>query len=151
MQKVTRSVTRAYHGGFKRAATNSIQHIRSVKHEKSTRQLRRYAQDSQAPSNYEVATQSKQKKAMASDEAYMDFLNKANQDADEAHAAAASRSRASQAEFKTLDGGESEVPQALKDVCKDSIYVSDADEPFHTVSLKWSGDSGLPTEGESKF
>lgn len=83
---------------------------------------------------------------MASDDAYMDFLNKANQDADDAHAEAAAKTSTTK-QFKTLDGGESEIPKAVRDAVKDSFYVTDADEPFHGVSLKW-GNDGLPDEGE---
>lgn len=83
---------------------------------------------------------------MASDEDYMAFLNKANNDADEAHAAARAQS-GGKAQLKTLDAGE-QAPQAIVDVCKTAVYTSDADEPFVQVSLKWAGEGGLPDEGE---
>lgn len=87
---------------------------------------------------------------MASDEDYMAFLNKANNDADEAHAKAAETVRAqsgARAQLKALDAG-STAPQPIVDVCKEAVYTSDADEPFHQVSLKWSGEGGLPDEGK---
>lgn len=88
-------------------------------------------------------------KDMASDEDYMAFLNKANKDADEAHAYAAETVRAqagARAQLKTLDAGET-APQVIADVCKQAVYTSDADEPFKEVSLRWKGQGGLPDEG----
>ncbi|KAL6808995.1 hypothetical protein GGI42DRAFT_227986 [Trichoderma sp. SZMC 28013] len=86
---------------------------------------------------------------MASDEDYMAFLNKANQDADEGRAAAAQSSggAAQQRTFKTADEG-SELPKSIAEVCRDAFYVSEADEPFKGVSLKWKGEGGLPDEVE---
>ncbi|EHK24430.1 uncharacterized protein TRIVIDRAFT_8643, partial [Trichoderma virens Gv29-8] len=85
---------------------------------------------------------------MASDEDYMAFLNKANQDADEGRAAAqSSRGAGAQREFKTADEG-SELPKSIAEVCRDAFYVSEADEPFKGVSLKWKGEGGLPDEVE---
>lgn len=86
---------------------------------------------------------------MASDEDYMAFLNKANQDAEEGHAAAAASSSsqsAGQRTFKTTDEG-SVLPKSIANVLKDAFYVSEADEPFKGVSLKWKGEGGLPDEG----
>lgn len=85
---------------------------------------------------------------MASDEDYMAFLDKANRDADEAHAAAAAATttRTQTTSFKALDAGETPAP-AIAAVCKDTFYVSDADEPFEAVSLRYSGKDGLPDEG----
>jgi hypothetical protein len=83
---------------------------------------------------------------MASDEDYMAFLNKANQDADEGKAAATTQSAGQQRTFKTADEG-SELPKSIADVCKDTFYVSEADEPFKGVSLRWKGEGGLPDEG----
>lgn len=83
---------------------------------------------------------------MATDEDYMSFLDKANQEADEAHASA---QRSSQSQFKAMDAG-SEVPKAIKNVCKEAIYISETDEPFEEVSLKWTGEGGLPDEGTSE-
>jgi hypothetical protein len=90
----------------------------------------------------------KQRK-MANDEDYMAFLNKANQDAEEGQAAAASsaQSAGQQRTFKTQDEG-SQLPKSIADALKDAFYVSEADEPFQGVSLKWKGEGGLPDEGE---
>lgn len=74
----------------------------------------------------------------------MSFLDKANQDLDSGRASAAQAKPNSK--FKTMDSGSS-VPKVLTDICKDEVYVSDADEPFEEVSLKWTGDGGLPDEG----
>lgn len=86
---------------------------------------------------------------MASDEDYMAFLDKANRDADEAHASAEA-SATTKTAFKTLDAGET-PPAAIAAVCKDTFYVSDADEPFHPVSLQYTGENGLPDEGMFPF
>lgn len=79
----------------------------------------------------------------------MAFLNKANQDADEGRAAAqSSRGGAGQQRtFKTADEG-SELPKSIAEVIRDAVYVSEADEPFKGVSLKWKGEGGLPDEGQ---
>ncbi|EGR52225.1 uncharacterized protein TRIREDRAFT_1777 [Trichoderma reesei QM6a] len=89
---------------------------------------------------------------MASDEDYMAFLNKANQDADEgrATAAAAQRSQgggAAQRTFKATDDG-AEIPKSIAEALRDAFYVSEADEPFSGVSLRWKGEGGLPDEVE---
>lgn len=81
---------------------------------------------------------------MASDEDYMSFLDKANQDLDDGRALAAKQKDQDKAAFKTMDSG-TQAPKVIKDACKDAVYVTDADEPFEEVSLKWSGD-GLPDE-----
>lgn len=90
-----------------------------------------------------------QQRKMASDEDYMAFLNKANQDAEEGQAAAASsaQSAGQQRTFKTQDEG-SKLPKSIANALKDAFYVSEADEPFQGVSLKWKGEGGLPDEGE---
>lgn len=81
---------------------------------------------------------------MASDEDYMAFLDKANRDPNEGYAKPAGSGKQ---EFKTTDAG-ARVPAVLRDVVKDSFYVSDADEPFVPVCLKWDeGGKGLPDEG----
>lgn len=77
---------------------------------------------------------------MASDKDYMAFLDKANQDLDDGKALATKSSAA----FKTMDEG-SQAPKVIRDACQDAVYVTDADEPFEEVSLKWRGD-GLPDE-----
>lgn len=86
---------------------------------------------------------------MASDEDYMAFLNRANNDADEAHARAGETARAqagARAQLKALDAGQT-APKGIVEVCKEAVYTSDADEPFEPVSLKFVGASGLPDEG----
>jgi hypothetical protein len=81
---------------------------------------------------------------MASDEDYMAFLNKANEDVSGGSGQAAAQS--SKVHSKAVDSG-TEVPKEIRDVCRDSFYVSDADEPFEGVSLRWGGEDGLPNEG----
>lgn len=73
---------------------------------------------------------------MASDEDYTAFLEKANQDTGASKLSSASGTAAT----KAVD---TEVPEGLKKV--EAYYVSDADEPFEPVSLKWKGKS-LPSE-----
>lgn len=85
---------------------------------------------------------------MASDDDYMAFLNKANNQSDAG--AQASTQSSAPAKFKATDTG-SEVPKAIKNACKNEVYVSDADEPFQEVSLKWDGEGGLPDEGTSTW
>lgn len=79
---------------------------------------------------------------MASDEDYMAFLNKANQDT-----GGATTQSSSKVALKAKDEG-SEVPKEIAKVCRDAVYTSDADEPFEEVSLKWDGKNRLPTESE---
>ncbi|KAA8564941.1 hypothetical protein MFRU_008g02090 [Monilinia fructicola] len=78
---------------------------------------------------------------MASDEDYMAFLNKANEDPSAGTSNAASSSK--KVELKTTDDGV-DVPGVLVRATKDAWYVSDADEPFVVVALKHDG--GLPDE-----
>ncbi|TGJ79212.1 hypothetical protein E0Z10_g9553 [Xylaria hypoxylon] len=82
---------------------------------------------------------------MASDEDYMAFLNKANQDLSEGSAKPQSSNKA---EFKATDNG-AKIPAAIQEAIKDAFYVSDADEPFVPVCLAWDeGGKGLPDEEE---
>lgn len=81
---------------------------------------------------------------MASDEDYMSFLDKTNQDLSDGQALAKRQEAQSNAVFKTTDAG-TQVPKVIKEACEDAVYVTDADEPFKEVSLKWDG-SGLPDE-----
>jgi hypothetical protein len=84
---------------------------------------------------------------MASDEDYMSFLDKANQDPS-AGVAKTNQQGLAKAEFKTTDSGV-EIPAPLKEVTKNAFYTSDADEPFVPVALNWDeAGSGLPDEGE---
>lgn len=78
---------------------------------------------------------------MSNDDDYMAFLNKANQDT-----GAGVATQGSQSVFKARDAG-SQIPREIADVCKSAVYVSEADEPFEEVALKWEGDGGLPDEG----
>ncbi|OAA43827.1 hypothetical protein NOR_04402 [Metarhizium rileyi] len=82
--------------------------------------------------------------SMASDQEYMAFLDKANQDLDDGKALTAKQSK--KPAFKTMDEG-SQPPKVIRDACQGAVFVTDADEPFEEVSLKWSGD-GLPDETE---
>ena len=75
---------------------------------------------------------------MASDNAYSAFLDKANQDT----GVSTTSNKSSSLQFKTVD---TEVPSVLESV--DQYYISDADEPFEVVSLKWSG-GNMPSERE---
>lgn len=81
-------------------------------------------------------------KKMASDEDYAAFLDKANQDPNEG----VSKTQSGKLELKSVDEG-AEIPKVLKDATADAFYISDADEPFVPVSLKFGGKS-LPNEKE---
>jgi len=74
---------------------------------------------------------------MASDEAFASFLDKAN----EIPSASASVSHES-ATTKNVDAN---VPASLRSI--DKYYISDSDEPFVPLGLKWSG-KGLPSACE---
>ena len=74
-------------------------------------------------------------------------MNKANQDADSGQQASTT-SKSGAGQFKAMDSG-SKAPKQIQDVCKAEVYVSDADEPFEEVSLKWNSDGGLPDESKS--
>ncbi|KAK2625806.1 hypothetical protein QTJ16_005118 [Diplocarpon rosae] len=80
---------------------------------------------------------------MATDEEYMSFLDKANQDPNEGVARGQSGEKA---ELKAVEEGV-QVPECIATVLAkgDSYYVSDADEPFVGVALKLEG-KGLPDE-----
>ncbi|PMD45172.1 hypothetical protein L207DRAFT_481369 [Hyaloscypha variabilis F] len=78
---------------------------------------------------------------MASDEDYMAFLNKANKDPSEGTAKTQGKGKI---ELKAVDQGV-KVPAALKKATSDAFYVSDADEPFVPVYLKYDGKK-LPDE-----
>lgn len=81
---------------------------------------------------------------MASDDDYMAFLNKANQDPNEGRAQPQSGGKD---EFKATDDG-ANIPPAIQQATEDAFYVSDADEPFVPVCLAWNaGGQGLPDEG----
>ncbi|MCJ1312320.1 hypothetical protein MMC25_005994 [Agyrium rufum] len=78
------------------------------------------------------------------DSAYTDFLDKANQDTGASAQVSSASGGGKSAGIRTVD---TDVPAHLKGV--DVYYVSDADEPFEPVSLKWEGDS-VPGEDEFK-
>lgn len=80
---------------------------------------------------------------MASDEDYMAFLDKANRDPNEGTAKTQGKGKV---ELKALDQGVT-IPAALKKATSDAFYVSDADEPFVPVCLKFEGKK-LPDEGQ---
>lgn len=69
---------------------------------------------------------------MSSDDAYTSFLEKANADLNAGRAQPGSDN----ARTETVDTNV-QVPQALQIV--DAYYISDADEPFEPVALKWDG------------
>jgi hypothetical protein len=84
---------------------------------------------------------------MTSDEDYMAFLDKANQDPSAGYQKAASSQAPKSGEFKTTDTG-AQVPAVLAEAVRGAFYVSDADEPFHAVCLAWDeAGKGLPDEG----
>ncbi|CAG8980814.1 hypothetical protein HYALB_00003740 [Hymenoscyphus albidus] len=76
---------------------------------------------------------------MATDEEYMAFLDKANQDPNEGVATSDAK-----VEFKTTDA-DVEIPKVLREAIKDKWYTSDADEEFVVVALRVEG-GGLPDE-----
>ena len=73
---------------------------------------------------------------MSSDDAYSSFLNQANQDT----GVSASPAKPVMASTKAVD---TDVPGMLSEIKQD--YVSESDEPFYPVSLKWNGRS-MPSE-----
>lgn len=75
---------------------------------------------------------------MASDEAYSAFLDQANQDTGATKASTKSTS----ATTKAID---TDVPVSLQKI--EQYYISEADEPFEPVSLKWNG-SNMPSESK---
>ncbi|KAK4234309.1 hypothetical protein C8A03DRAFT_37927 [Achaetomium macrosporum] len=85
---------------------------------------------------------------MASDEDYMAFLNKANEDPSKGLARGSTAPQASAKSFRATQEGV-EVPVPLVKVCENRDYVSDADMPFEAVALGWDeGGKGLPDEEE---
>lgn len=72
---------------------------------------------------------------MSSDDAYMSFLDKANADL---NAGRAPQQGADTVRTETVDANVT-VPKSLQSV--DAYYISDADEPFEPVALKWGGAS----------
>ncbi|KAJ5081921.1 hypothetical protein NUU61_010185 [Penicillium alfredii] len=71
--------------------------------------------------------------AMSSDDAYMSFLNKANADLD---AGRAPQQGGGTVRTETVHASVS-IPAPLQSV--DAYYVSETDEPFEPVALRWEG------------
>ncbi|RDW90446.1 uncharacterized protein DSM5745_02221 [Aspergillus mulundensis] len=71
---------------------------------------------------------------MSSDNDYMAFLNKANADLDSGRSQPATTTQ--QARTETVDV-DVKVPTPLTSV--DAYYISDTDEPFEPVALRWEG------------
>jgi hypothetical protein len=89
---------------------------------------------------------------MASDQDYMSFLDKANEDPSKGvqkQSGSGSDNKKKKA-FRTTQEGV-DVPTPLARVCeRGAFYTSDADEPFEAVALRWDeGGRGLPDEGMS--
>lgn len=74
---------------------------------------------------------------MADDQSYMSFLEKANQPLT-GYSNASTADSPDKKKLKTMDEG-AKVPEVIMKVVKkeDVVYVSDADEPFEGVALKW--------------
>lgn len=85
---------------------------------------------------------------MATDDEYMDFLNKANEDPGQGSASTQAQGGHAKKELKAADHG-ADIPQPLVKATKDAFYMSDSDEPFVPVSLAWQKGEGLPDEGTS--
>jgi hypothetical protein len=75
---------------------------------------------------------------MSSDADYAAFLDKANQDT----GSASTQSKSKSFSIKAVN---TDVPKSLEEV--DEYLMSDSDEPFEPVSLKYTGDK-LPDAGE---
>ncbi|KAL2872691.1 uncharacterized protein BJX67DRAFT_15634 [Aspergillus lucknowensis] len=75
-------------------------------------------------------------RAMSSDDAYMSFLNKANADLKSGRSQPQAEQYFSAARTETVDVNV-KVPTPLASV--DAYYVSETDEPFEPVALKWEG------------
>lgn len=72
---------------------------------------------------------------MSSDDAYMSFLDKANADLNAGHAP---QQGTDTVRTETVDANVM-IPKPLQSV--NAYYISDADEPFEPVALKWEGAS----------
>lgn len=89
---------------------------------------------------------------MASDDAYMAFLGKANQDtgagSDDIISTTRRQQTTSSGGFAATKAVDTDVPPKLQQI--DKYYMSETDEPFEPVSLSWSK-STLPSEGELRY
>ncbi|PYI08257.1 hypothetical protein BO78DRAFT_395867 [Aspergillus sclerotiicarbonarius CBS 121057] len=74
-------------------------------------------------------------RTMSSDDAYMSFLNKANADLTAGQSQPATTSSSS-ARIETIHT-DVRIPAPLTSV--DAFYISETDEPFEPVALKWDG------------
>ena len=83
---------------------------------------------------------------MSSDADYASFLEKANQPTSSASTQSASQSRTKGLSTKSVEV--ENLPSTLKEGLEDLYYVSDADEPFELVGLKWDGGKGALNESE---
>ena len=83
---------------------------------------------------------------MADDQSYMSFLEKANAPLT-GYSNTSSADEPEKKKLKAMDAG-AKVPEAIRKVIdnEDTVYVTDADEPFDGVSLAWEH-SELPTRG----
>lgn len=108
----------------------------------ATRHLRRTTSQTTHPTNPSLRTNVPNLRAlsttttrtMASDDAYMAFLNKANADLDKGRAEQSATETG--LDTKTVDADE-QIPASLSDV--EMYYVSETDEPFEPVVLRWEG------------
>lgn len=84
---------------------------------------------------------------MADDQSYMSFLEKANQPLT-GYSNASTADSPDKKKLKTMDTG-AKVPEVIIKVVEkeDVVYVSDADEPFEGVALKWEH-VDMPTGGK---
>lgn len=76
---------------------------------------------------------------MSSDQEYASFLDRANEGTGDPNVSTQSTKKLA---TKAVD---TDVPKTLEIV--EEYYVSEADEPFEPVSLKWKED-GLPSAGK---
>jgi hypothetical protein len=85
---------------------------------------------------------------MATDEEYMNFLERANEDPMKGYAKTENKTEnKTGGKFKTADEGE-EVPTVIRKAIENKFFVSDADEPFVPVVLNWDEcGKALPDEG----
>ncbi|KAJ9300856.1 hypothetical protein DTO271G3_2020 [Paecilomyces variotii] len=83
---------------------------------------------------------------MSSDDNYLAFLNKANEDLNAGRVAPQQTSNAVRTQSVDVDVT---VPAPLRAI--DTYYVSETDEPFEPVVLKWEGASRGVWPGPSQF
>ncbi|PKX98991.1 uncharacterized protein P174DRAFT_437436 [Aspergillus novofumigatus IBT 16806] len=83
---------------------------------------------------------------MSSDDAYVSFLDKANADLNNARAAQTQQSSGVRTE--TVDVG-AQIPAPLRSV--DAYYISETDEPFEPVTLRWEGANKGTWPGPAEF